>query len=59
MSPQSSKSCLPERNRRNVAAHQAIVDGILGRDPDAAEAALRKHLEDAWDQVRETFNIEH
>lgn len=46
---------LPERNRRNHAAHKAILDGILNRDPDAAEAALRSHLADAWEQVRATF----
>ncbi len=46
---------LPERNRKNYLAHKAIFDAILMRDPDAAEAALRSHLEDAWTQVRETF----
>ncbi len=46
---------LPERNRRNYAAHAAILDGILNRDPDAAESALRRHLADAWEQVRGTF----
>lgn len=46
---------LPERNEQNLAAHWAIFDAILMRDPDAAEAALRAHLSDAWDQVRQTF----
>ncbi|WP_171180871.1 FCD domain-containing protein [Ruegeria sp. HKCCD8929] len=46
---------LPERNRKNFEAHSAIFDGILMRDPDAAEAALRAHLEDAWTQVQATF----
>lgn len=46
---------LPERNRTNLAAHQAIYDAILMRDPDAAEARLRDHLATAWAQVRETF----
>ncbi len=46
---------LPERNRRNFAAHSAILEGILSRDPDAAEQALRLHLADAWEQVRATF----
>ena len=46
---------LPERNRRNFASHAAILDGILNRDPDAAENALRQHLADAWEQVRSTF----
>lgn len=46
---------MPERNRVNYEAHNAIFDAILMRDPDAAEAALRAHLTDAWTQVRETF----
>ena len=46
---------LPERNKKNLAAHNAIFEAILMRDPDAAEAALRAHLSDAWDQVRLTF----
>ncbi len=46
---------LPARNAINHQSHKAICDAILMRDPDAAEAALRKHLRDAWDQVRETF----
>jgi len=45
----------PGRNRLNFKAHHAIFEGILMRDPDAAEAALRKHLSDAWDQICETF----
>ena len=51
----SSMQRLPERNRENFRAHSAIFEGILMRDPDAAEAALRAHLEDAWNQVRHTF----
>lgn len=47
---------LPERNRRNYEAHKAIFDAILNRDPDAAEAALRHHLEDSWTQVCQTFS---
>ncbi|MGB5557063.1 MAG: FadR/GntR family transcriptional regulator [Paracoccaceae bacterium] len=46
---------LPDRNRANLAAHTAILDAIMMRDPDAAEAALRAHLTAAWDQVRATF----
>ncbi|WP_424927127.1 FCD domain-containing protein [Amaricoccus tamworthensis] len=46
---------LPERNRANYEAHVAIFDGILMRDPDAAETALRCHLDQAWEQVCETF----
>ncbi|MCP4819831.1 MAG: FCD domain-containing protein [Shimia sp.] len=46
---------LPDRNRSNYEAHKAILDAILLRDPDAAEAALRGHLDAAWLQVRATF----
>ena len=28
-----------------LAAHQRITDGILARDPDRAERAMREHLE--------------
>lgn len=49
---------LPQRNRRNYLAHQAILDAILNRDPDEAEAALRAHLADAWAQVHQTFGEE-
>ena len=45
----------PDRNRLNAEAHRRIYEMILTRDPDAAEAALRSHLDDAWRQVRETF----
>lgn len=46
---------LPDRNLKNYDAHSAIFDAILMRDPDAAEVALRAHLNDAWDQVQKTF----
>ena len=45
----------PDRNRRNALAHRAIYEAILLRDPDAAELALRTHLNAAWMQIRETF----
>ena len=46
---------LPDRNQANFEAHRQIFDAILMRDPDAAEDALKRHLENAWDQVRQTF----
>ena len=46
---------LAEHNRRNHKAHKAIYRAIRSRDADAAEAALRAHLDGAWQQVRETF----
>ncbi|MEX0340407.1 MAG: FCD domain-containing protein [Arenibacterium sp.] len=57
LSPQWSKMPRdPTRNQSNFEAHTAIFDAILRRDPDAAEAALRRHLGFAWDQVRNTFH---
>lgn len=44
-----------EYDRMNHAAHAAIFDAIRHRDPDAAEAALRRHLAGAWEFVRATF----
>ena len=43
------------RNQANHAAHKAIFDAILSRDPDAAEASLRSHLHHAWAQVKAQF----
>ncbi|MEM8664514.1 MAG: FCD domain-containing protein [Pseudomonadota bacterium] len=44
-----------ERNRVNFLRHRDIAEGIVARDPDAAEAALRAHLNAAWEFVRGTF----
>lgn len=46
---------LAQRNKANFAAHSAILEAILMRDADAAEAALKSHLAEAWEQVRITF----
>lgn len=46
---------LAQRNTENFEAHQAIFDAIQNGDADTAETALRRHLEKAWDQVRDTF----
>lgn len=56
LAPQWSKMPrLPERNRGNYLAHHAIYEAILMRDPDAAEAHLRAHMHNAWQQVCQTF----
>lgn len=39
----------------NHAGHAAIFDAILARDPDEAEAALRRHLQVAWEFLRTTL----
>lgn len=46
----------PDRNALNNKAHAAILNGIRAGDPNQAEAALRAHLADAWEQVRDTFD---
>ncbi len=46
---------LRDRNATNYEAHVEIFDAIQKGDPDAAEAALRRHLAEAWEQVRGTF----
>lgn len=45
----------PERNELNFHAHEAILAAIMERDPDAAEEALKSHLDAAWEHVRTTF----
>lgn len=47
-----------QRNRNNFVAHSAILDAIEARDADAAEHALRRHLDAAWQQVHMTFQEE-
>ena len=46
---------LQDRNARNYQSHEDIFNAILNRDPDEAEAALRGHLDNAWEQVQNTF----
>ena len=45
----------PERNRVNYLRHADVFNAIRDRDPDAAEAALTRHLHAAWEFVRGTF----
>lgn len=56
LAPQWSKMPrLPDRNQINFESHRAIFEAVVAHDPNAAEAALREHLDNAWAQVRETF----
>lgn len=48
---------LPARNQLNFESHTAIYNAILMRDPDKAEAATRKHLADAWDQINKIISV--
>lgn len=45
----------PEINRMMYAGHKALYDGIVARDPDAAEQALQRHLHVAWEYLGSTF----
>ncbi len=45
----------PERNQQSYAAHEAVFNAILNRDPDEAEAKMREHLETSWHNVKFTF----
>lgn len=45
----------PEHNARIYEAHEAIYQAILERDTDAAEAALQRHFNIAWEFVKSTF----
>lgn len=38
---------IPERFEPGCQEHLAIIDAIMARDPQAAEAAMRRHLENA------------
>jgi DNA-binding FadR family transcriptional regulator len=42
-------------DRLNFAGHAAVFQAIVDRDPDAAEQAMKRHLEVAWELVRSTF----
>jgi DNA-binding FadR family transcriptional regulator len=42
----------PDIDQLNHAGHRAIFEAVLARDPDEAEAALRRHLQVAWELVR-------
>ena len=44
-----------ERNLTNYRSHKSIFEAVLERDADAAESLLERHLEDAWDQIKHTF----
>jgi DNA-binding GntR family transcriptional regulator len=45
----------PDRGAASLDEHQAIVDCMAGRDPDAAEAAARLHIRNAFRARIERF----
>ncbi len=42
----------PARAQRSLGEHVAIIDAVVARDPDAAEAATRAHLASIIDVLR-------
>lgn len=42
-----------------ASLHYPIVDALMKRDAEAAKAAMRVHLEDAWKNVRALFVKQH
>ena len=46
----------PDIDRLNHAGHVAIFEAILARDADEAEAALRRHLQVAWELIRSALH---
>ncbi len=42
-----------DQRRRGVTEHQAILDAIIGRKPDAAERLMREHIR----RTRETLAL--
>jgi DNA-binding FadR family transcriptional regulator len=47
-------SLVPGRAERSFAEHSAVVEAVSAGDPDAAEAAMRRHLGAATDALRES-----
>lgn len=43
---------VPGRPPHTVAEHRAIVEAVAARDPDAAEAAMRRHLASSVETLR-------
>lgn len=48
-----------EFDRVNHAAHAEILNAIVARDADGAEAALRRHLSTAWEFLRAALRPAH
>ncbi|MDN4483580.1 GntR family transcriptional regulator [Demequina lignilytica] len=49
---QFAMSRLPGRSSVSVVQHEAIIDAIAARDPDAAETAMRAHIASVIEALR-------
>lgn len=44
------------RTREALAEHKDILVALKSRDPDAAEAAMRRHIRSSWANIQNTFD---
>ncbi len=49
---------LPGRLTRSLEEHRAIAEAVAARDPQAAEAAMRRHLEQVIEALRRAARME-
>ena len=45
-----------QRRQRSTQEHKAICDAICAGDPDAADAAMTRHIENAKESMIERFS---
>jgi DNA-binding GntR family transcriptional regulator len=51
-------SLMPGRASQSLAEHRAIVDAVVEGDPDAAESAMRAHLDSVIDALRQWEHLD-
>lgn len=49
---QFALSRVPGRSAVSLAQHEAVIDAVVARDPDAAEAAMRAHITSVIEVLR-------
>jgi DNA-binding FadR family transcriptional regulator len=49
---------MPNRAETSLGEHRAIVDAVAGGHPDAAEAAMRAHLESVIGALRQWEHLD-
>jgi DNA-binding GntR family transcriptional regulator len=51
-------SLMPGRASQSLVEHRAIVDAVVEGDPDAAESAMRAHLDSVIDALRQWEHLD-